>query len=174
MPLSILAELVIQVGVELFGGVLWTAGESAVDKLALERERQLAERRQAALAALDVVVLAALYDGVVTESERRALGTQIAKLLEKSVVERDPEAHFEDVVERWTSWRRTNAGQLKTTVAVRAAILDERTKKKVYEAVKRVLTAAHEPNPDEAYRSPDRPSPDEALESFAEALGVRR
>jgi hypothetical protein len=169
MPLTIVAEVIIELGAEL----VVHAGKSTVDWVAEERRKAAAEAHRRALAAVDIVVLAALYDGVLTESERRALGSQIAKLMEKSPEETDAGELTEEVVERWTAWRpAASERELRESIAVRAASLEPSTKERVFEAVRRVVST-EERAPSSAYRSNVRPSPEATLRVFAEVLAVR-
>jgi hypothetical protein len=165
------AEWIAECVAELAGVLGTHAYESASESISETRKRRAAQRGREALAGIDILLLAALHDHVITEAERHALELRIAELLRKNGLDDVSEDRLVAKEERWTGWRaESTEAEFRRLVKKRASVLGESSRKDVYGAVRAVLTA----EPTQAgpvYRAKHRSDPDETLRLFAKLLG---
>src|SRR5512134_508139 len=103
MPLSALAQVILEVFGEAVVRGAWHAGETAVDEVQKKRERQRRRKRAQLRALADLLVIAASHDHVVTEAERQELTNKLPRLLDTAGADLGPDA----LVERWSEELRS-------------------------------------------------------------------
>lgn len=164
------AEWIAERVLDLAGVLGFHAYEAASDTISEARKRPAPQRGREALAGIDILLLAALHDHVITEAERHALELRIAELLRKSGLEDVSEDRLHAKEERWTGWRaECTEAEFRNLVKQRVSVLGKRSRKDVYEAVRVVLTA--EPMQEgSAYRAKPRTDPEKTLRLFAELI----
>jgi hypothetical protein len=152
--------------VDLLGVLVDQGSQSRAE----DRERSAADERREALAGVDLLLLAALHDRVITESERAALAGRVPELLKKARRDASDE-RVQKLEARWSKWRADSTeNEFRQRVERRASRLQASSKKAVYEAVKHVLTV-EPPSREATYRSKGRSDPEKTLRLFAELLG---
>lgn len=123
------AEWIAERVLDLAGVLGFHAYEAASDTISEARKRQAAQRGREALAGIDILLLAALHDHVITEAERHALELRIAELLRKSGLEDVSEDRLHAKEERWTGWRaECTEAEFRNLVKQRVSVLGKRSR----------------------------------------------
>lgn len=139
MPAAVVVEMLL----ELFGQLVFELGATGVRagvssaKEAIEERR--ARERERALASVDLLVLAAYHDHVITEAERGVL----AKACETRLAKLDIAVDVDELLARWAVDRAALESEEAYVARAReiARILKPRERAKVLEWVERLVAA---------------------------------
>lgn len=176
MPAGIIVELIASLLAEMVGhlvvGGAHAAGEAATD-WAVETAEERKRRTQArATAAADLLVIAAYHDRVITEGERAELERRLPAILARCGDTRG----IDEMVERWSQRvpLLSTGEELRAVVESIAAILDARSRSRVFDGV--VALALADAKPERAGPGPFREraakSSAEAVRLFGEVLAI--
>lgn len=176
MPAGIIVELIASLLLEVVGhlavGGAQAAGEAATDWASETAEKRKRRRQAQAIAAADLLVIAAWYDRTITEAERAELERRLPPILAK----RGDEQGLEEIADR--GWERvqhlSTDEELRALIEQIAAVLDPRTRGRVFEGV--VALALADATLERPARGPFREraprSNAESVRVFGEALAI--
>jgi len=139
MPAAIVVELLAELFGQLIIGLATEGAEAGTAAAKKTLEERRARRRERALARVDLLVLAAYHDHVITEAERGVLATACSAILSKV----DLDADVDELLGRWADTRAALRSEAEFVALVRdtAARLEASDKKKVLRAVERLVAA---------------------------------